>query len=57
MKTIGYQTYGPKCLEDGEYCQSLAKTILKWEKNMDIAMLIAIVGGLLGCYLYLTKNN
>ena len=46
-----------KCLEDGEYCQSLAKTILKWEKNMDIAMLIAIVGGLLGCYLYLTKNN
>lgn len=22
---------------------------------MDIAMLIAIVGGLLGCYLYLTK--
>ncbi|VGQ29707.1 GNAT family N-acetyltransferase [Streptococcus pyogenes] len=52
-ENLGYQTYGPKCLEDGEYCQS----ILKWEKNMDIAMLIAIVGGLLGCYLYLTKNN
>lgn len=56
-ENLGYQTYGSKCLEDGEYCQSLAKTILKWEKNMDIAMLVAIVGGLLGCYLYLTKNN
>ncbi|ABF38331.1 TPA: GNAT family N-acetyltransferase [Streptococcus pyogenes] len=26
-ENLGYQTYGSKYLEDGEYCQSLVKTI------------------------------
>ncbi|VHC75875.1 acetyltransferase [Streptococcus pyogenes] len=26
-ESLGYQAYGPKYLEDGEYCQSLVKTI------------------------------